>query len=54
MTFTPSRSSEVFLLHQRDATLSDGSPAELRKRFVIYLDRLTWGNEPGKARMVLA
>ena len=40
----------------RDALLSGGSPAtpaEMRKRFEEYLDRLTKGKEPGKVRIVL-
>ncbi|NLI41205.1 MAG: ATP-binding protein [Caldisericales bacterium] len=40
----------------RDALLSGGSPAtpaEMRKRFEEYLERLTRGKEPGKVRIVL-
>ena len=40
----------------RDALLAGGSPAtpaEMRKRFEEYLDRLTKGKEPGKVRIVL-
>lgn len=40
----------------RDALLLGGSPAtpaEMRKRFEEYLDRLTKGKEPGKVRIVL-
>jgi hypothetical protein len=40
----------------RAALLSGGSPAtpaEMRKRFEEYLDRLTKGKEPGKVRIVL-
>jgi hypothetical protein len=40
----------------RDALLAGGSPvtpAEMRKRFEEYLDKLTKGKEPGKVRIVL-
>jgi hypothetical protein len=40
----------------RKTLLSDGSPttpAEMRKRFEEYLDRLTKGKEPGKVRIML-
>ncbi|MFT7880927.1 MAG: DUF6079 family protein [Sulfurimonas sp.] len=40
----------------RSALLSGGSPAtptEMKKRFDDYLDELTKGKEPGKARIVL-
>ena len=40
----------------RTALLSGGSPAtpaEMRKRFEEYLDKLTRGKEPGKVRIVL-
>jgi len=40
----------------RGALLSGGSPAtpaELKKRFEEYLDRLAKGKEPGKVRIVL-
>jgi hypothetical protein len=40
----------------RAALLSGGSPAtpaEMKKRFEEYLDRLTKGKEPGKVRIVL-
>jgi hypothetical protein len=40
----------------RAALLSGGSPAtpaEMKKRFEEYLDKLTKGKEPGKVRIVL-
>jgi hypothetical protein len=40
----------------RDALLSGGSPitpAEMKKRFDEYLDRITRGNEPQKVRIIL-
>ncbi len=40
----------------RDALLTGGSPAtpaEMRKRFEEYLEKLTKGKEPGKVRIVL-
>lgn len=45
-------------VHERtDAALlaggSPATPAETRKRFEEYLDGLTKGKEPGKARIVL-
>jgi hypothetical protein len=40
----------------RAALLAGGSPAtpaEMKKRFEEYLDKLTKGKEPGKVRIVL-
>jgi uncharacterized protein DUF6079 len=40
----------------RAALLAGGSPvtpAEMKKRFEEYLDKLTRGKEPGKVRFVL-
>jgi hypothetical protein len=40
----------------REALLAGGTPitpAEMKKRFEEYLDRITKGKEPGKVRIVL-
>jgi len=45
------------LRHSMRAALLKGSspttPAEMKKRFEEYLDKLTKGHEPGKVRIVL-
>ena len=46
----------VTIADLRNALLSGGSPvtpAEMRKRFEEYLDKLIKGKEPGKVRIVL-